>query len=31
MDIATEICLENVRRIEKGDQVVNEVNFGRGY
>lgn len=31
MDIATQICLENVRRIEKGQNVVNEVDFTRGY
>lgn len=31
MDIATQICLENLKRIEKGDKVVNEVDFTRGY
>lgn len=31
MDIATEICLENAKRIGRGENVVNEVNFTRGY
>jgi len=31
MDIACDILLENVRRMEKGEGVVNEVDFGRGY
>lgn len=31
MDIATEICLENVKRIGKGEGVVNNVDFVRGY
>jgi hypothetical protein len=31
MDIATEICIENVRRIGEGERVVNEVDFTRGY
>ena len=31
MDIACDILLENVRRLEGGEGVVNEVDFGRGY
>jgi phosphoglycerate dehydrogenase-like enzyme len=31
MDIACDILLENVRRLEEGEGVVNEVDFGRGY
>jgi len=31
MDIAVEILLENVKRLESGEGVVNEVDFGRGY
>jgi len=31
MDIACDILLENVRRLEMGEGVVNEVDFGRGY
>lgn len=31
MDIATEICLENIRRIERGGNLVNQVDFIRGY
>lgn len=31
MDIAAEICLENVKRIEKGESLVNQVDFTRGY
>jgi phosphoglycerate dehydrogenase-like enzyme len=31
MDIATEICIENIRRINEGEKVVNEVDFTRGY
>jgi len=31
MDIACDILLENVRRLEEGEGVVNEVDFARGY
>jgi phosphoglycerate dehydrogenase-like enzyme len=31
MDIATQICVENVRRISEGEKVVNGVDFTRGY
>jgi phosphoglycerate dehydrogenase-like enzyme len=31
MDIACDILVENVRRLEAGEGVVNEVDFGRGY
>jgi hypothetical protein len=31
MDIACDILVENVRRLEMGEGVVNEVDFGRGY
>jgi phosphoglycerate dehydrogenase-like enzyme len=31
MDIACDILVENVRRMEEGQGVVNEVDFGRGY
>jgi phosphoglycerate dehydrogenase-like enzyme len=31
MDIACDILVENVRRLDEGQGVVNEVDFGRGY
>lgn len=31
MDITVEILVENVRRLESGEGVVNEVDFSRGY
>jgi hypothetical protein len=31
MDIACDILVENVRRLEGGEGVVNQVDFGRGY
>lgn len=31
MDIAVEILVENMKRLEAGEGVVNEVDFRRGY